>query len=41
MTTYTFDFDEIAEQQDFYGSFPEPLSWLRIRSTTSIHCGTR
>ncbi len=34
MTTYTFDFDEIAEQQDFYREFPEPSSWLRIRSTT-------
>ncbi len=22
MTTYTFDFDEIAEQQDFYRDFP-------------------
>lgn len=41
MTTYTFDFDEIAEQQDFYGSFPEPSSWLRIRSTTWIRYGTQ
>lgn len=41
MTTYTFDFDEIAEQQDFYREFSRTLSWLRIRSTTSIHCGTR
>ncbi len=42
MTTYTFDFDEIAEQQDFStGSFPEPSSWLRIRSTTWIRYGTQ
>jgi ribonuclease inhibitor len=26
MTTYTFDFDEIAEQQDFYREFSEPSS---------------
>ena len=41
MTTYTFDFDEIAEQQDSIGSFPEPSSWLRIRSTTWIRYGTQ
>jgi hypothetical protein len=41
MTTYTFDFDEIAEATGFLpGVFPN-LSWLRIRSTTWIHCGTR
>lgn len=41
MTTYTFDFDEIAEQQDFYRSSPGPSTWLRIRSTTLIRYGTR
>lgn len=25
MTTYTFDFDEIAEQQDFYREFSRNL----------------
>lgn len=42
MTTYTFDFDEIAEQQDFYREFSRTFEhWLRIRSTTRIRYGTQ
>lgn len=36
MTTYTFDFDEIAEQQDFYREFSRTFGLAREKVNKHI-----
>ncbi len=39
MNIYTFDFDEIESQEDFYLTLAKPLVWRKIRYAISTHYG--